>query len=416
MHRSPATLFKATATVLSSSIHIGNPYHVLGLEPGVPFSQVRSTYHKLTQVHHPDMNTGNAEKFVEITEAYRILRAQYRAGNFGKRSVFDTGTPASESPTGEEFWRQQNERVREEINRQAKEREQREREYRSHSHKPAAVASWLGYEVCVVLVIMTALFLAGVERYYSLYTTVAGRRSELKRVSDGTPAPMPMELDEELSKRYHNAVSKEELERVAEMQRKESLSRRRTQKRFSDFREFMYTYDLDGMAQRKVTTARYSVQYLKEKDVPKRCPIVRSFNSRTKPTAFNDVERELTETIAETPWAAPDAAYAGSLISKGLGCIPVNTPASTKWTFIEYKDTSKPKSEPLCLAAIRNEAFSELGMVQEVTVTGNPSLTPKLTERRAAQLKNGELRKRNIVYPGKLPLRDLSIPLENLPF
>lgn len=53
-----------------------SPYIVLGLGEDATFTEVKSAFRKLTQQHHPDKPTGDAEKFRKIKAAYDAIVAQ----------------------------------------------------------------------------------------------------------------------------------------------------------------------------------------------------------------------------------------------------------------------------------------------------------------------------------------------------
>ena len=57
-------------------------YETLGLSRNASKDEIRRSYRKLAQEHHPDKDTGEAQKFKDINEAYEVLsdetkRAQY---------------------------------------------------------------------------------------------------------------------------------------------------------------------------------------------------------------------------------------------------------------------------------------------------------------------------------------------------
>lgn len=57
-------------------------YEVLGVQRDAPVEDIKRAYRKLAMKHHPDKQTGNADKFKEINQAHEILtdpdkRAQY---------------------------------------------------------------------------------------------------------------------------------------------------------------------------------------------------------------------------------------------------------------------------------------------------------------------------------------------------
>ncbi len=55
-------------------------YQALGLQDGASIKEVKSAYRKLALQFHPDKNSSDQEstKFKMITEAYQILRAEYK--------------------------------------------------------------------------------------------------------------------------------------------------------------------------------------------------------------------------------------------------------------------------------------------------------------------------------------------------
>jgi len=55
-------------------------YQALGLQEGASIKEVKSAYRKLALQFHPDKNSSDQEstKFKTVTEAYQILRAEYK--------------------------------------------------------------------------------------------------------------------------------------------------------------------------------------------------------------------------------------------------------------------------------------------------------------------------------------------------
>ena len=54
-----------------------DPYKTLGVRPGASDAEVRSAYHRLVQLHHPDHNGGSPEsarRFEEVQDAYAEVR------------------------------------------------------------------------------------------------------------------------------------------------------------------------------------------------------------------------------------------------------------------------------------------------------------------------------------------------------
>ena len=86
---------------------LGDPYHVLGLEPGASMPEVKRAYRRLAKAFHPD-SAGEAAlpRFLAIHEAYeRLVSGRSRAGG-GPRPTRTTPAPSSEP------WRADPERAR----------------------------------------------------------------------------------------------------------------------------------------------------------------------------------------------------------------------------------------------------------------------------------------------------------------
>ncbi|MCF4967636.1 J domain-containing protein [Nostoc sp. CMAA1605] len=55
---------------------LGDCYRLLGLRSGASFSDIKTSYRRLAQQYHPDINPGDKkakDKFIALTEAYRYL-------------------------------------------------------------------------------------------------------------------------------------------------------------------------------------------------------------------------------------------------------------------------------------------------------------------------------------------------------
>jgi molecular chaperone DnaJ len=59
-------------------------YHILGLERGASKDEVKKAFRKLAAKYHPDKQTGDEEKYKEVTEAYSVL------GDEKKKAEYDT--------------------------------------------------------------------------------------------------------------------------------------------------------------------------------------------------------------------------------------------------------------------------------------------------------------------------------------
>lgn len=410
-----------------------DPYRVLGLSPAASFEDVRSRFHELTRQYHPDMPAGDPNKFREINAAYRQIRADYRqqTASFAN-TAFGRAKQAKSSPqSSNEFWATQNEKVKEAHDRMAAAR-RRAAEQEAYARRQAqerekgvvqqVLDRLYKAEVWLSLATVAVVFVYAIERYFTMRKSLAEKEAYLHRINHGLPPMIPMELDETMKQKYSDPIAQEEVDKANMKVRKELLHRKATQRRFEDFREFLYIYDPDGVADRRVTTERFSFQYVDEAEIANRCPVVKNCNPELSINGYEYAQKDLVAAIEQVKWESPDMGYAAALVAKGLACIPANSPNTSKWTFIEYRDTAavknqrrgRGKAEPVCLVAIRNHRFTRVGMCQRVTITGRPGLVSALEAEREEQLKSGAIKPKELARGGPLPIRDLSVSLKDM--
>ncbi|RNE98009.1 uncharacterized protein Tco025E_09325 [Trypanosoma conorhini] len=381
-----------------------SPHEVLGVATSAPFEEVKARYQELTRRYHPDMPHGDPAKFREINTAYRALRAAWREK---KAQTIDP----------ESFWSERNRRSRDDYtSSQSQSRERRDgRAKKGQSDGFVREMLWMyeSYELAIVLGAAVAVLLVAAERYVLVLRMTREKRARIRAMDEGLPPNMPLVVDDEMLHKYSERVPRAEIEIDNAMVKEEAYHRRATQRRFEDFREFLFVYNPDGVASRKVTTKRFSIQYLDEALIPSRCTHVWEFDSELRNKQYETIVKEVEDTLGATPWAAPDAQYIAPLVAKGLAIIPMNSPDTAKWTFLEYKDMDK-NGETSCLMALKNNRFGRLGMCQRVTVTGSSKLSPRLVKKQEAELQSGALRKKSLIRGGKLPVKDMSIPLEQM--
>ncbi|KIJ68671.1 hypothetical protein HYDPIDRAFT_106908 [Hydnomerulius pinastri MD-312] len=91
-HRCKAKRVFHSSALLSASAK--NPYQVLGVAKDASAAEIKKTYFALARKYHPDTNPdkGAQEKFVEIQEAYDILKDEK------KRGAYDQYGSASQQP------------------------------------------------------------------------------------------------------------------------------------------------------------------------------------------------------------------------------------------------------------------------------------------------------------------------------
>lgn len=422
VHRKIHIMFKCPVAVLLSSASSSatgccqsNPYKVLGVEPNTPFDEVKSRFHELAQLYHPDMPNGDAGKFREINAAYRQLRAthrEWRSNNMNTQTHHQS-----------EFWGSQGNTA------DADKEDHYTKQWKNGPHHSTTNARmrgtqqrafmheilWLyeGYEMALILGTAVVVLIIAFERYLLVRRVTQEKRSRRIAMEEGLPPSMPLEVDENMMRMYNVPVPSEAIEMDEAIAKEMTYHRRATQRRFEDFREFLFVYDPDGVTSRKVTTVRVAAPYVDEPLIPTRCPVVREFNSEQKGTKYENILKEVVETSSTTPWLSPDAQFAAPLVVQGLAVIPMNSPNTAKWTFIEYKNADNPTDPPMCLVALRNRRFEKLGMCQRVTISGSGQLSAKLLQKREEDLKNG-LRGDALVKGSPLPLKDTTTALEHM--
>ncbi|EKF31697.1 hypothetical protein MOQ_004463 [Trypanosoma cruzi marinkellei] len=381
-----------------------SPYEVLGVTASMSFDEIKARYHELTRYYHPDMPHGDPARFRDINAAYRVLRAAEREK---KSEKIDPRVFRAERCRRNGDY-QSDGRARYEDNRYGPaERPQR--------HGLLREILWLYecYELAIVIGAAVAVLIVAMERYLLVRRMTLEKRARIRAMDEGLPPSMPLVLEDGMLQKYNAPVPKEEIEIDKAMVKEEAYHRRATQRRFEDFREFLFVYDPDGVSSRRVTSKRFSIQYIDEALIPARCTHVWEFNSEVKNKQYDSIVNGVVEALAATSWATPDVQHIAPLVARGLATIPMNSPETAKWTFVEYKDIEK-KGEPACVLALKNNRFGRLGMCQRVTVTGSNSLSPQLVIKQKADLKSGAISARSLVHGGVLPVKDLSIPLEQM--
>lgn len=66
-----------------------NPYEVLGVAKDADDKEIKKAYRQLSKVYHPDKETGNKERFLEIGLAYEVLIDPERRDRFDQTGRVD---------------------------------------------------------------------------------------------------------------------------------------------------------------------------------------------------------------------------------------------------------------------------------------------------------------------------------------
>jgi hypothetical protein len=78
-----------------------DPYETLGVRPGVSDEELRATYRRLVQLHHPDHNGGSAasaRRFEEVQEAYAQIRQMREAAAHSSKPPPRPNPPRAANP------------------------------------------------------------------------------------------------------------------------------------------------------------------------------------------------------------------------------------------------------------------------------------------------------------------------------
>ncbi|AFY55761.1 DnaJ-class molecular chaperone with C-terminal Zn finger domain [Rivularia sp. PCC 7116] len=91
-------------------------YRLLGLRSGASFPDIKSSYRRLAQQYHPDINPDDdraKEKFIAVTEAYKLLLQVIPPpeNNSHKKASQAVETPPKEPKRAKEKWQQKTREV-----------------------------------------------------------------------------------------------------------------------------------------------------------------------------------------------------------------------------------------------------------------------------------------------------------------
>lgn len=80
---------------------LGDCYRLLGLRSGASFAEIKTSYRRLAQQYHPDINPDDKkakDKFIALTEAYRLLLTVVPPEETVQQPPSQTFTPRREEP------------------------------------------------------------------------------------------------------------------------------------------------------------------------------------------------------------------------------------------------------------------------------------------------------------------------------
>src|SRR6478735_6623150 len=80
---------------------LGDCYRVLGLRSGASFAEIKTSYRRLAQQYHPDINPDDKkakDKFIALTEAYRLLLTVVPPEETVEQPSSQSFTPRREEP------------------------------------------------------------------------------------------------------------------------------------------------------------------------------------------------------------------------------------------------------------------------------------------------------------------------------
>lgn len=83
-----------------------NPFEVLDIKPGASPDEIKTAYHKLAKIYHPDRFTGEEkvqaeERFRKLAEAFNLLKDEGRREELSRRFSAPSNGEAVASPSAE---------------------------------------------------------------------------------------------------------------------------------------------------------------------------------------------------------------------------------------------------------------------------------------------------------------------------
>jgi hypothetical protein len=391
------------------------PRQILGVGPHATADEVKERFRVLARQHHPDMATGDANKFREINAAYSIIRAEMKAGgtpdsasssskadggstvrNKKKNTQARPSSGATHMPPGaaaehdESYYEANAERSRWSNDRAAF-------KYRLHANRGTIA-------LCGVSSLVFALL------FYRYYTAPRKTRGmiDAENGTSSSASPEVVVSDEDLSKltmELGSAVSSQQ----QPQQRKEETKRMGKEAIFDSFEHYLEAFDTLDAGERKVTLHQFVADAVDELLVPERCVFVRKFNSDKDPGGYDAVVDALIPQVQRTKWINIDVADAASLVLSGASRVVNTNPHRARWTFVEYRrvdPVTRTATGPAeCVAAIRNDRTA-VSAAQRLIVSGHESLQPPKLRRRREDLSCGRVLAKELVAGGIPPIRE----------
>jgi hypothetical protein len=450
------------------------PLAVLGLPAGSTEAQVKERYKDLARRLHPDIAGGDAKRFQEVNIAYTALRKRFaekaKGAPLGEDDADMTGAAAGgssgmRSPHGA---RPRKPRPKWADFNDDPEFEDSEAFARAQAAATAG-RTQTGWEMCwdleafelltvvaaYAVVLVAVLHRAttrhdrarihseddshtlGREYIDAFHALRAGGAMGDHMATTSATAVAASALNAQLYPSI--APDQLELQRRADEIRK--VRERYSQQRFTDYREFLLTFDTDNVTERRLTASSVPAKDVNEEVLLQKCPIAGRMNGAQSLHAFDTVVYTIMDDVRERTWRAVDVAPAISLALEGTRRVQLHNPSYFRATTFEYADATPPAAAvtppsakfqaaqaaaastattcdgspspvPRCVAVVLNDRFEPgTGKVQRVIITGRESLHPAGVEARRDALSSGALKPKELLElggffpcPGELPV------------
>lgn len=378
-----------------------NPFEVLGVPSTATPSEIKAKYQELARIHHPDMPSGDPDKFREVHAAYQLLKA----GKVSSEGL--GGTKAWRGPNGETAQRFYGKNAARHSGPSVTAEDIRKMKEEAAKRNENSVGAVFGASKAV-LAGCAGVLVASLAILFRTYCTYRDMYAQRDFVFQGELQPevhMPSQID---TVRFRDKVTEEELLEQDRLNKEAIVARRGVKRRYDDLREYFYINDPDGCTSRKFTTQRILSRVLDEVAIPEKCSI--TLHVAATGNDLNTYDKNVTDVVhtklETTHFANVDAEAVALHGALAVGRIPKLSITQNEWTFVEYKDSASHQSLPQCLLAIHNTKIpSGEGFAQRLVISGSEELQPAMLAKRRADLKSGALTPASFASPGVIPTK-----------